>query len=483
MERFGMTTSIKIGYIVLALALCLSACKGDKGEEPTSTAASIAFPGAEGGGKYATGGRGGVVIHVTTLTDENDKATGQPVPGSLRKALQMDGTRTIVFDVAGTINLTSALGIVSGNVTVAGQTAPGDGICIAGYPVIVKTSNVILRFLRFRMGDQNSVEGDALSINDHSNIIIDHCSFSWSTDECVSCYGNTDFTLQYCFITESLRKSVHVKGNHGYGGIWGGTNASFHHNLLAHHDSRNPRFDHSYVNNRCFGPVDYVNNVVYNWGSNSTYGGEGYDQVRKINMVNNYYKYGPATSKKNRLVDPTVSCSFCSNGHSLIPGKFWLEGNYMFNDPTVTADNWKGSTQTSSSVRATERWTEGLTRLTKEQSAEEAFETVLAKAGCSLHRDIIDARIADEVRNGTYTYNGSNGSTKGLIDSPKDVGGYPDLATGEALADTDRDGMPDVWENANGLDKTSSKDGSLYTLDKNYTNLEVYLNSLVQDLF
>lgn len=172
--------------------------------------------------------------------------------------------------------------------------------------MVVKASNVIMRFLRFRMGDQNKVEGDALSINDHSRIIVDHCSFSWSTDECVSCYGNTDFTLQYCFITESLRKSVHVKGNHGYGGIWGGTNASFHHNLLAHHDSRNPRFDHSYVNNKCFGPIDYVNNVVYNWGGNSTYGGEGYDQVRKINMVNNYYKYGPATSKKNRLVDPTV---------------------------------------------------------------------------------------------------------------------------------------------------------------------------------
>ena len=313
-----MTMSINRLYILLA-ALCFLGCGGPDEPTPEPTTSVPAFPGAEGGGKYTTGGRAGVVVHVTTLSDERDKSTGQPIQGSLRKAVQTDGTRTIVFDVAGTINLSSQLEIASGNLTIAGQTAPGDGICIAGYPVVVKASNVIIRFLRFRMGDQNKVEGDALSINDRKNIIVDHCSFSWSTDECVSCYGNTDFTLQYCFITESLRRSVHVKGNHGYGGIWGGTNASFHHNLLAHHDSRNPRFDHSYVNNKCFGPVDYVNNVVYNWGGNSTYGGEGYDQVRKINMINNYYKYGPATSKKTRLVDPTVSCSYCSDGHTLIP--------------------------------------------------------------------------------------------------------------------------------------------------------------------
>jgi pectate lyase len=477
-----MTTSIKKYALLFGLVLFLTSCPGG-GDTPEPSGKVLAFPGAQGGGAYTTGGRGGVVIHVTTLEDARDEETGKPAQGTLRKAVMMDGTRTIVFDVAGTIHLKSQLEIASGNVTIAGQTAPGEGICVAGYPVLVRANNVIIRFMRFRMGDQNKVEGDALSINDHTNVIVDHCSFSWCTDECVSCYGNTDFTLQYCFITESLRKSVHVKGNHGYGGIWGGTNASFHHNLLAHHDSRNPRFDHSYVNNRCFGPVDYVNNVVYNWGGNSTYGGEGYDQVRKINMVNNYYKNGPATGKKNRLVDPTVSCSYCSDGHKLIPGKFYLSGNVMHGSEEVTNDNWKGSTQQGSNVRADERWTEGLTRMTSEQTAQEAYETVLAKAGCSLHRDIIDTRIADEVRNGTYTYNGSNGSTKGLIDSPDDVGGYPALAAGEAPKDTDRDGIPDEWEDANGLDKTSTTDGVLYTLDKNYTNLEVYLNSLVQDLF
>lgn len=477
-----MITSIKKYFgIGLAIVLCLPSCGGG-GDEPTPVKSSLAFPGADGGGKYATGGRGGVVVHVTTLEDAKDE-TGKPAVGTLRKALQMGGTRTIVFDVAGTINLTSALGITSGDVTIAGQTAPGDGICIAGYPVIVKASNVIIRFVRFRMGDQNKVEGDALTICEHKNIIIDHCSFSWCTDECVSCYGNTDFTLQYCFITESLRKSVHVKGNHGYGGIWGGKNATFHHNLLAHHDSRNPRFDHSYVNNKCFGPIDYVNNVVYNWGGNSTYGGEGYDQARKINMVKNYYKYGPATSKKTRLVDPTVSCSYCSDGHTLIPGKFWLEGNYMYGSESVTSNNWEGSTVKTDAVKATSRWTEGLTALQNEQSAEAAYETVLSKAGCSLHRDAIDTRIASEVREGKYTYKGSNGSTNGLIDSPSDVGGYPDLKSEAAPKDTDRDGMPDEWEEEHGLDKTASSDGKLYTLDKNYTNLEIYLNGLVQDLF
>jgi hypothetical protein len=200
-------------------------------------------------------------------------------------------------------------------------------------------------------------------------------------------------------------------------------------------------------------------------------------------MVNNYYKYGPATSKKNRLVDPTISCSYCSDGHTLIPGKFWLAGNYMYGYTEVTNDNWKGSTVKTSDVKASARWTEGLTALTVEQSAEDAYETVLTKAGCSLHRDAVDTRIVNEVRNGSYTYTGSNGSTKGLIDAPSDVGGYPTLAAGTAPTDTDRDGMPDVWEDEHGLDKSASADGKLYTLDDNYTNLEVYLNSLVQDLY
>lgn len=476
MAHFGMTIYIKPYLFLIFFAICCTACGG--GEEPVVTPAQTpAFPGAEGGGKYTTGGRGGVVLHVTNLNDDPNDV------GSLRHAVNIAGTRTIVFDVSGTINLKSPLNIVSGSLTIAGQTAPGDGICIAGYPVEIKCSNVIVRFLRFRMGDQNKVEGDALTVKGRKNVIIDHCSFSWSTDECVSCYGNTNFTLQYCFITESLRRSVHVKGNHGYGGIWGGTNATFHHNLLAHHDSRNPRFDHSYVNNTCFGPLDYVNNVVYNWGGNSSYGGEGVEYARQINMVANYYKPGPATSKKTRLLDPTVKCSYCSQLGTLIPGQFYLKGNYMYGSETVTKDNWQGSTIKTDNVKAKTRWTDGLTLLTTEQTPEQAFETVLAKAGCSLRRDAIDTRIADEVRNGTASCKGSNGSTGGLIDSPKDAGGYVEYASTQASKDTDRDGMPDEWETAHGLDSRTASDGKATTLQAPYTNLEVYLNSLVQDLY
>ncbi len=488
-----MIMNTKMGYFIIGFVLCLISCKSGGGDEPTPKENVLAFPGAQGGGAYTTGGRAGVVVHITTLEDERDKTTGQPALGTLRKAVQMDGTRTIVFDVSGTIHLTSQLDITSGNLTIAGQTAPGDGICIAGYPVVVKASNVIIRFLRFRMGDQNKVEGDALSINDKKNIIIDHCSFSWSTDECVSCYGNTNFTLQYCLITESLRRSVHVKGNHGYGGIWGGTNATFHHNLLAHHDSRNPRFDHDYVNSKCAGPIDHVNNVIYNWGGNSAYGGEGTNKGaggRHINMVNNYYKYGPATSKKTRIVNPTTKCAgYCamSPGGTVEPGKFYISGNYVYGSTAVTEDNWQGVNPDESDklnlCKANTRWTEGLTMLANEQTAEQAYETVLAKAGCSLHRDAVDTRIIEEVRNGKYTFTGSNGSTNGLIDSPDDVGGYPTLKSEEKPTDTDRDGMPDGWEDEHALDKYSSNDSKLYTIDEDYTNLEVYLNSLVQDLF
>lgn len=506
-----MTTSIKkYCFVLLTLLFCLSACGGGDEPTPQPTTSVPAFPGAEGGGRYVTGGRGGAVIHVTTLSDDLEPSSGQPVIGTLRKALQMDGTRTIVFDVSGTINLKSPLGISGGNVTIAGQTAPGEGICIAGYPMVVRASNVIIRFLRFRMGDQNKVEGDALSIDARRDIIVDHCSFSWSTDECVSVYGNTNFTLQYCFITESLRTSVHDKGSHGYGGIWGGANASFHHNLLAHHDSRNPRFDHDFVNTKCAGPIDYVNNVIFNWGGNSAYGGEGTNKGaggRHINMVNNYYKYGPATSKKSRIVNPTTKdADNCgkSPGGTVEPGKFYITGNYVYGSTTVTNDNWQGVDPDESNkkdmCKSTTRWTDGLTGLQNEQTAEEAYEIVLAKAGCSLHRDAVDMRIVEDVRNGivrngqmvtSATVTGSVTPKKGqiskggLIDTPSDVGGYPLIAEIHRANDydTDRDGMPDEWEDAKGLDKNASSDGKLYTLDKNYTNLEVYLNSLVQDLY
>ena len=391
----------------------------------------------------------------------------------MRYAVNQTGVRRVLFSVAGTIHLTSELRIKTGSITIDGQSAPGDGICIADYPLVINADNVIVRFLRVRLGDESNTESDAVSVNNATGVVLDHLSCSWSVDECVSCYGNTNFTMQYCIVSESLKESIHGKGSHGYGGIWGGTNASFHHNLLAHHDSRNPRFDHSYVNNTCFGPIDYVNNVVYNWGGNSTYGGEGYTQARKINMVNNYYKYGPSTSKKTRLVDPTVSCSFCSDGHTLIPGKFYLSGNYMYGSSEVTADNWKGSTQQGSNVKANARWTDGLTAIKNEQTAEAAYETVLAKAGCSLHRDALDTRIVNDVKNGTGS----------LINTQSQVGGWPTLQSGTHETDTDYDGIPDAWESEFGLNPNDPADARTTTLVTGYTNLEVYMRHLVRNLY
>ena len=429
----------------------------------------------DGGGAAVKGGDGGTIYRVSRLDDALDPNTGLPQAGTLRYAVSQTGVRRVIFTTSGTIHLNSELRIKTGSITIDGQSAPGDGICIADYPLVINADNVIVRFIRVRLGDDSNTESDAVSVNNSTGVVLDHLSCSWSVDECVSCYGNTDFTMQYCIVSESLKESIHGKGNHGYGGIWGGKNASFHHNLLAHHDSRNPRFDHSYVNNTCFGPIDYVNNVVYNWGGNSTYGGEGYTQARKINMVNNYYKYGPSTGsgKKNRLVDPTVSCSYCSDGHTLIPGKFWLSGNYMYGDANVTADNWKGSTQTGSNVKATARWTDGLTMLKNEQTAEAAYETVLAKAGCSLHRDVIDTRIINDVKNGTGS----------LINTQTQVGGWPELQKADIPLDTDYDGIPDEWETEFGLNPSDPMDSRTTTLVTGYTNMEVYMRYLVRNLY
>lgn len=446
---------------------------------------TLAFPGAEGGGANTTGGRGGKVYYVTSLDDADS------IPGTLRWALLQKSPKTILFKIAGIIELKSELKITKDDVTIAGQTAPGDGICIKGYPVIISSDNVILRFLRFRMGDENQVQDDALKANKCKNIIIDHCSMSWSTDECASFYDNENFTLQWCVISESLRNSVHKKGSHGYGGIWGGKMASFHHNLLAHHDSRNPRFCGSrYSNQPELEKVDFRNNVIYNWGSNSGYAGEG----GVYNMINNYYKPGPATLAKSKKVASRIFAPNSDEGvykqAKGVWGKFFLKGNVMEGNREVTKNNKagfhinlaEGETTTAEDILSKKEFE--LFKF-KSQSAVKAYQLVLKNAGASLVRDTLDKRIVRETKSGTYTFSGSNGSLNGIIDTQKDVGGWPvySYSATEVPADSDGDGMPDAWEGKNKLNKDDATDGARFGLNKKYSNLEVYLNDLVEKLF
>ena len=467
-----------------------------------------AFPGAEGGGMWATGGRGGKVLHVTTLEDGNTE-------GTLRWACTQNYPRIIVFDVAGTIALKSQLQINKDNCTIAGQTAPGDGICLKNYTFRINASNVIVRFIRCRMGDEEKTEDDAIQVMSHDddkfgNIIIDHCSVSWCTDECASFYGMKDFTFSWNIVSESLRNSVHGKGSHGYGGIWGGNNASYHHNLLAHHDSRNPRLDHDYVSTQK-GPVTVLNNVIYNWSGDSTYGGESINNTntyRQYNLVNNYYKPGPATGNKHIwFLHPTTKCSNCSDpnktsfpaGSVIVPGHFYMTGNYMNGYNALTSDNWSTlgyDNNANSSIISTIKATSAFAVDTQisVQSAVDGFDAVLNYAGASFSRDAIDARIADETKNGKYTYTGSNGSKNGLIDTQTDVNdgtwvnGWPVYAATDdemdLVRDSDSDGMPNWFEEEFGLGKSDASDAGKYTLDpkKRYTNLEMYLHYLVKDI-
>lgn len=443
------------------------------------TAQVPAFPGAEGGGMYTTGGRGGKVIYVENLNDKGN--------GSFRNAVEAEGPRTIVFNVSGNIELSKPIYIKNGDLTIAGQSAPGDGICLVNYGIEVEADNVIIRFIRIRPGDKSGEELDAISGIRIKDIIVDHCSFSWGTDEAASFYETENFTLQWCIVSESLDQSVHSKGNHGYGGIWGGKNATFHHNLISDHSSRNPRFHGSrYNNNPDSEQVDFRNNVIYNWGHNSIYGGE----EGNYNIVNNYFKSGPATGENVRYRILDLTQSFFDPRHNtdtLGAGKFYIEGNVMEGFPEVTKDNWGKGIQGKGVNEKTKSFSK-LNRPVpyaqiKTESAQDAFKSVLHSAGASLRRDAVDKRIVDETRAGQEQYGASfSGGKNGIIDSPADVGGWPKLKQGKVPVDSDKDGIPDYWEKANDLDPNDSADGSTYTLDKCYTNLEVYLNSLVEHI-
>jgi autotransporter-associated beta strand protein len=471
-------------YIILMLVISFMAMNVE--------AQKISFPGAEGFGMYTTGGRGGDVYYVTNL---NDSGTG-----SLRWAIGQNGARTIVFKVSGTIELQSNLSIKNGDVTIAGQTAPGDGICIKNFPLLIDADNIIIRFIRVRLGDDMNVENDALGGRYRKDIIVDHCSFSWATDETVSLYSCENTTIQWCIISESLKNSVHTKGTHGYGAIVGGNKASYHHNLLAHHDSRSPRIGPG-LRTQTSEYVDMRNNVMYNNAGEGCYGAE----AMNVNIVNNYYKPGPASNsgtKRGRIIaiDKKINLVPTDGFYPInnVWGKFYISGNIVDaaassgNDITIcnnaTADNWEYGVynQIHSKYNITDAEKQSLrvntpfnTGLIKTDDAHAAFDKVLKWAGCSHQRDAVDTRIVNETRNGTYTYTGSISNQKGIIDTPSDVGGYPVLKSLPAPLDSDGDGMPDAWEIANNLDPNNAIDRNSYTLSSDYTNLEVYLNTLV----
>lgn len=455
-----------------------------------------AFPSAEGYGRYVTGGRGGKVYHVTNLDDSGT--------GSFRWACEQSGPRTIVFDVCGTIHLKSQLKLRNGDVTIAGQTAPGDGICIADWDFCIAAPNVIVRYMRFRPGEASQGELDGLGGMDGKKIIIDHCSVSWSVDECLSVYGNEHMTVQWCIISQSLRNSTHSKSAHGYGGNWGGKGASYHHNLIAHHDSRTPRFGNrpTYVQQDT---TDFRNNVIYNWAGNGCYGGEG----MKINMVNNYYKPGPATDGRSAGSRSALAYRICGLGVSAketdgsyhIWGKYYVNGNDNPDHPSLIDKNWEMGIYPQIS---TDNW--GYTATTKDtmrlneplpfiyvttHTAAQAYEKVLAYAGCSRVRDTVDELIVSDTRNRKATYTGDGaGNWPGVIDTPYDLkpagaddswSPWPELKKSYDYVDKDGDGMDDSWESLNGMDNTDPTDGVLLNAE-GYTMLEVYLNSLVADI-
>ncbi|MET4547022.1 hypothetical protein ABIE26_004360 [Pedobacter africanus] len=461
----------------------------------------LAFPGAEGGGRYAKGGRGGDIYYVTNL---NDNAAG-----SLRDAVSQPN-RTILFKVSGTINLQSVISITKDNITIAGQSAPGDGICLKNYGLAIRASNVIVRHIRSRPGDIITVPGDSSKVVDamyngfgtpitqpFKNIIVDHCSMSWSTDEVGSFYAVSNFTLQWSMLSESLYRSLHTKSTpHGYGGIWGGQNASFHHNLLASNSNRNPRFSGSTTTLQPeLEYTDFRNNVVYNWVG-SPYGGPG----GHYNMVNNYHKAGPATTgaatssatnRKNRILLYT-SYSTTLAGDTVFGGKFYVSGNYVHGFPEVTADNWTTGVQLDSYYNAAAMKAAGKALSAfpyapvVTQTAEDAFTAVMNSAGAVLpRRDTVDRRIIKETLTGTATYEDSSYVASGMvhpsgiIDSQNTVGGWPVLTSTTYPGDTDNDGLPDWWEKMiqNSATDSTGLDKNTYGAD-GYTLLEKYLNGI-----
>jgi hypothetical protein len=455
-----------------------------------------AFPGAEGGGKFSFGGRGGKVLVVTNLNDDG--------PGSFRWACEQGGARIIVFNVAGIIQLKTPVIIRAPYITIAGQSAPGDGVCIAGESVWIDTHDVIIRFMRFRRGaTEVTRRDDALGGNPVGNIIIDHVSASWGLDENMSMYRHVydrggskqeklptvNVTIQNSIFSECLDTY-----NHSFGSTIGGLNSMFTRNLWANNISRNPSVG-------MYGDFGFVNNVVFNWWNRSADGG---DHRSLFNFINNYYKPGPITPKDKpisyRILKPE---SGRDSAHKSAFGKAYVSGNIVEGNDQVSSDNWAGGVQIgdnnggageiASAIRVNEPISMAPVSII---SAKEAYEYVLQNAGAILpERDAVDARIVEEVRTGKIVYSENAHSTaaskfikrrlpedsykQGIITDPAQVGGYP-VYKGTPYKDSDNDGLPDDWEKKNGLDPKNAGDAAQYAKNKNgYTNIEEYLNSLV----
>ena len=467
-----------------------------------------AFPGAEGFGKYASGGRGGQVVYVTSLADDSDGTT----EGTLRWAMKQYPNEpiTVCFAVSGEIRLVKDLRINRKNYTIAGQTAPGMGIIITHNKVNCGGSeNFIIRNIRFRIG-RNDVNGNIITQNafgaeNCSNYIIDHCEFGWSTEENMNTYDSHFITVQYCIVHEGLNKSGHPKGERGYGCQWGGSPATYHHNLLVNNNKRSCRFNGAQSNDYVV-YLDYINNVNYNFegGSNGCYGGEntaklaegeynGLNSAHECNFVNNYYKAGPNTTNTKYFVSVEKARSGAT---SWGPSKWYLSGNIFDGVPAATADNWsavniKGYTKEDSRVDtlirpATPwwRWTQDSIygrydfdtyayAASNYESAEEAYETVLDTAGV-FPRDHVSLRLIADTRAGSYTYTGSQTKKKGIIDTETDAEGFYDYPEADALSDFDADGMPDFWEALNGTDPLNPDNNTLH--ESGYTMLEMYLD-------
>lgn len=446
-------------FPVLGLALCawLGGHPALAEDSPATVRPTLAFPGAEGAGRFALGGRGGQVIRVTHLGDAG--------PGSLRAAVEADGPRTVIFDIGGVIRLASPLTIRRGRITLAGQTAPGGGITLRDQPLVVAADDVVVRHIRSRLGDESGVEADAVSITRGRRIILDHISASWSIDETLSVgsrydppeRGIYDVTVQWSLIAESLNASGHAKGDHGYGSlVRGGHGArmTFHHNLWATHRARMPRpgnYNPPSVDPE--GPrFEFRSNVFYDWsGGHAGYNADT-ESLSAYAFVGNAYIPGPDSEGRWAFEESNPLA------------RAWFEGNAM--DGKAPSDPWslvKDSDRPDYRLAARPHWAEAAG-----ETAAEAEGRVLAQVGAGRVRDPVDARIIEGVRNRTGR----------IIDSQAQVGGWPALEAGSPWVDIDGDGMPDDWERSQGLDPAAAADG---TADRNadgFTNLEDWLNSL-----